>query len=217
MVDQAMLPAIKEAIKQNEIGNTSPYILSYARFGASGASFGIFQGDTNVNQNARATLSNVLETSGADADTVARIVAAVSQPLPNGNPLSPEDTATANDALSSTAGQALVDAMDAKLLDIVLNELDSSIAAAATRDLTIDPQAQLYVTLWVNMSGAPATLNKWLSGTPELGVDSPNGPVVSVADIQNYLLATNYFKLHPHNFEHMRASVDAAVPLLPTG
>jgi hypothetical protein len=31
--------------------------LSYARLGVSGASFGIFQGDTNVNHEARATCS----------------------------------------------------------------------------------------------------------------------------------------------------------------
>ena len=53
MVDPDLIPAIKEAIKQNEIGDQSPYKLSYARLGVSGASFGVFQGDTNVSDVAR--------------------------------------------------------------------------------------------------------------------------------------------------------------------
>ena len=60
MVDTALFPAIRAAIKQNELGNASPYCLSYARLGQSGASFGIFQGDTNVNPLARSTLTDVL-------------------------------------------------------------------------------------------------------------------------------------------------------------
>ena len=61
MVDTALIPAITAAIKTNEIGNASPYALSYAELGASGASFGIFQGDTNVNHTARATLLQALQ------------------------------------------------------------------------------------------------------------------------------------------------------------
>ena len=57
LVDATLLPAIRAAIKANEIGTESPYRLSYARLGVSGASFGIFQGDTNVNHEARATCS----------------------------------------------------------------------------------------------------------------------------------------------------------------
>ena len=40
MVDKSLLPAIRETIKQNEIGSRTPYELSYARKGKSGASFG---------------------------------------------------------------------------------------------------------------------------------------------------------------------------------
>jgi hypothetical protein len=215
MVDSTLLPAIREAIKQNEIGNTSPYRLSYAQFGKSGASFGIFQGDTNVSEDARATLSQALDAAGADADASTRILAAVSRALPNGNPLSPADTKLANDALSAPEGRALVDQMDHRLLDIVLNELDSSVAAAVSRTLAIDPEAQLYIALWVNMTGAPTTLNRWLAGTTELGVAPPSGPTVTPQDLEAYLLATQYFHLHPRNLVHMEASVTAAQPLLP--
>src|SRR5207253_5742633 len=108
MVDTALIPAIKEAIKQNEIGNASPYQLSYARLGASGASFGVFQGDTNVSHAARATLAAALRAADADQSAVTRILGLVSQPCPNGNPLSPEDTGLANGALSSSDGRELV-------------------------------------------------------------------------------------------------------------
>lgn len=215
MVDTTLLPAIKEAIKQNELGSASPYCLSYARLGASGASFGVFQGDTNMNHVARDTLRQALVAAGAAADICDRIIAAVSKACPDGNPLSPEDTGTANDALASTAGRALVDAMDQRLLSVVLGELDSAIAAAGVRQQTIDPVALLYITLWVNMTGAPDTLNKWLSGTQEVGLAPPVGPTVTQQNIENYLQANVYFRLHPRNFVHMQDSVQAAQPLLP--
>jgi hypothetical protein len=215
MVDTVLVPAIRDAIKENELGNASPYELSYARLGASGASFGIFQGDTNVNHTARGTLRNALQSNGVDDDAIARIMAAVSQPCPDGNPLSPDDTTAANGSLSCDGGKVQVDAMDGTLLNVVLGELDSCAAAAATRSQTIDPEALLYIALWVNMTGAPDTLNKWLSGTQEVGLAPPVGPVVSSQNMQNYLQANTYFRLHPRNFVHMQDSVNAAVPLLP--
>jgi hypothetical protein len=215
MVDPSLVPAIREAIKQNEIGNASPYCLSYACLGASGASFGIFQGDTNVNHVARSTLMQVIQAAGTTADTIARIVAAVSQPCPRGNPLSSADTDIANSALSSPAGQIVVDQMDATLLQIVLGELDTSIASASSRNQSIEPAALLYIALWVNMTGAPDTLNKWLAGTQEVGLAPPVGRVVTQQNLQNYLHANTYFLLHPKNFVHLQDSVQAAIPLLP--
>ena len=53
-IDPAIGPALRAALKENEIGNASPYRLSYAKLGQSGASFGVFQGDTHVNPKARA-------------------------------------------------------------------------------------------------------------------------------------------------------------------
>ena len=110
MVDTNTVPALKLAIKQNEVGNSSPYCLTYARMGTSGASFGIFQGDTNVNQTARNTLRQVLQKAGVSSNDCNRIIAGVSQPCPNGNPLSAADTTSANNALA--ANTDLVDGMD---------------------------------------------------------------------------------------------------------
>jgi len=215
MVDTALIPAVKVAIQQNELGNASPYCLSYACLGASGASFGIFQGDTNVNHVARDTLRQALQTAGVADDACDRIIAAVSRPCPNGNPLSQDDTTLANGALASAAGKAMVDAMDGRLLQVVLGELDTCIAAAATRQQTIDSVALLYIALWVNMTGAPDTLNKWLSGTQEVGLVPPVGPTVTQQNMENYLQANTYFRLHPRNFVHMQDSVQVAVPSLP--
>ncbi|HLN23413.1 MAG TPA: hypothetical protein VK558_05460 [Patescibacteria group bacterium] len=215
MVDQSMIPAIREAIKQNELGNASPYCLSFACLGASGASFGIFQGDTNVDHDARATLLKALQAKAADVATQNRIIAAVSRACPGGNPLTKDDTETANSALSCDQGIALVDRMDGRLLDVVLSELDSCISAAASRQQSLASAVQLYVALWVNMTGAPDTLNKWLGGTQELGLMPPLGPVVTKNDIEKYLQANTYFRVHPKNFVHMRDAVATAMPFLP--
>jgi hypothetical protein len=214
MVDSALIPAIREAIKQNEIGNASPYVLSYARLEVSGASFGVFQGDTNVSPNARATLAAALRANGADEATVTRILGLVSQPCPNGSPLSAEDAATADRALSSDAGKHFVDAMDNQLLQTVLHGIDSCVTVANGRSLTIAPVAVLYIALWVNMTGPPTVLARWIGGTSELGLAPPTGPQVAQQDLENYLHATQFFTLRPKNFLHMQASVQAAVPLL---
>lgn len=215
MVNPVLIPAIRVAIKQNELGDASPYQLSYARLGASGASFGIFQGDTNVNHVARDTLRRILLAAGIATAVCDGIIGSVSKPCPNGNPLSPQDTTAANDALSSDDGKATVDAMDDRLLQVVLGELDTCIAAANTRQQTIAPVALLYIALWVNMTGAPDTLNKWLSGTQEVGLAPPVGPAVTQQNLENYLQANTFFRLHPKNFVHMHDSVQAAVPSLP--
>ena len=214
MVDTALFPAIRAAIKQNELGNASPYCLSYARLGQSGASFGIFQGDTNVNPLARSTLTDVLNAAGVIDATVAGIMAAVSQPLPSGNPLSPVDTSLANAALASALGRPIVDQMDDQLMQTVLKGIDSCVAASGARP--IDPTAQLYIALWVNMTGAPTSLAKWLGGTEVAGLAPPNGTGVGAGELESYLQANTYFRNNPRNFPHMQSSVAAGAALLPT-
>jgi hypothetical protein len=61
MTDSTMLPAIRAAIKANEIGPGDPYSLSYAGKANSGASFGIFQNDTAANPQALAALKSILQ------------------------------------------------------------------------------------------------------------------------------------------------------------
>jgi hypothetical protein len=215
VVDSALLPAIREALRQNEIGDASPYVLSYARLGVSGASFGVFQGDTHVDPDARATLRKALQAAGADGQTCDRIIAAVTPPCPDGSPLSKADQQLADAALSSPAGRTIVDAMDDRTLAVILRELDSSIGAAAVQGFSIEPRAQLDIALWVNMTGEPGVLNKWLEGETVGDLSPPLGPIVSRTDLDGYLKATKYFTLHPRNFVHFSASVDAGAKLLP--
>ena len=94
---------------------------------------------------------------------------------------------------------------DAKLEDY-LQRLDQSDAAAL-----------LYIALWINMTGAPGMLNQWLLGTPELGVAPPAGPSVTRVNVESYLHASCYFRLHPRNFTHMSDSVDAGLVVLLAG
>lgn len=213
MVDVGFLPAIKETIKQNEIGGGSAYALSYARKGQSGASFGNLQGDTNASALARTTLQKVLAAGGVAA--AARILAAVSKALPGGNPLSPADTKLANDALASAKGRALVDAMDAQLLTDVIAGLDACIAAAAGRNLGIEPRALLYIPPWINMSGPPSLLKKWLGGQSVLGLAPPPLPALTVDEIESYLQACAYFQANPRNFARYRDCVAQGAELLP--
>lgn len=215
MVDSSLVPAIGRAIQENELGTASAYCLSYACRGTSAASFGIFQGDTNVNHVARATLLQVLQAHNTDSAAITRIIAGVSQPCPNGSALNAADGALADAALASDQRRVLVDAMDTELLHIVLAEVDTCLSAASQRNLSIDRVVLLYIALWVNMTGAPETLNKCLSGTQEVGLVSPVGPVVTKQSIEAYLQANTYFRLHPHNFVHMQTSVNAGAGLLP--
>jgi hypothetical protein len=215
MVEPALFPAIKTAVRQNEIGDASAYELSFARKGTSGGSFGACQGDTNPSELARDTLVAVLRKAGAGEDAVARILAEVSRPCPDGNPLTQVDTDLANAALASPDGQELVDRMDDQLLAIILDRVDRCIAAARARDLSIDADALLFIALWVNMTGPPNILSRWLGGSTELGVAAPAGPRVSRDHIETYLLATKFFRENPRNFNHMRESVEVGLPLLP--
>lgn len=193
MVDSALIPAIKEAMKQNEIGDASPFQLSYARLDKSGASFGAMQGDTHVSDLARSTLGQVLAAAGADNVRIDRIIGLVEQLCPNGNPLNPADTKFANDALAAPAGRALVDQMDVKLLNDILAGVDAAVAVGRKHDITITPQAQLYIACWVNMTGPPDKLLNFLAGKSELGLAPPSSPTFGETDVVTYLNATDFF------------------------
>jgi hypothetical protein len=205
--------AVKAAIRANELGSASPYALSFAKLGSSGASFGVFQGDMHANPAIRTVLQQVLHAAAMDAATVARIVGVLSAPCPNGNPLSPQDALHVNTALGSTAGAALIDAMDAQLLQTVLTHIQQAVDAAAFRKWTLADRALLYIALWSNMTGAPGQLCTWIGGQTISGVAPPHGPIVAEADLRTYLSAQSYFQQHPANFIHFKQSVAAGAAL----
>jgi hypothetical protein len=214
MVSDDLLRGIRAAIRENEIGKASPYRLDFARKGKSGASFGVMQGDMNVDPLPRATLEQVLRAAGTDDVTVGRIMTALGGPCPNGNPLSPADGNLVDAALSSPAGRPIVDAMDAKLLKTDLARTDQAIAAAAARGWNVAPPATLCIALWVNMTGAPTLLCKWIAGQTVLGIAPPKSGPLTRGDMENYLARTSYFQLYPKNLDHFRQSVDAGVAAL---
>jgi hypothetical protein len=215
MVDQTLMPAITETIRQNEIGQASPYVVSFARLGKSGASFGFMQGDTNVSPLARQTLQQVLAAAQVAQADAAQILAALSQALPHGNPLSAADTTTTNGALASAEGRALVDRMDQALMQVVVEGLDSCAAAAAGHGLGLEPIVNLYIAPWINMSGKPTLLNTWIAGAAVHGVPAPTPPLVGRANIEAYLQATAYFQAHPRNFAHIEQCVELGARRLP--
>jgi hypothetical protein len=208
MVGRSLLPAIRVALRENEIGDQSPYVLSYAELGTSGGSFGVFQGDVHADPVAREALTQVLTAANVGPGTIARIVDAVSQPCPNGSPLTPGDQQTADNALASPQGRIIVDAMDEKILQVILSELDSSIDAATSVNNQFDEGAQLCIALWVNMTGPPTTLNEWIKGQQIGDVAPPAASPITRDDVMRYLEATQYFTLHPKNLIHFQASVD---------
>jgi hypothetical protein len=205
--------AVKAAIRANELGKLSPYALSFAKLGSSGASFGVFQGDMHSNPSVRIVLEQVLHGAAMDAAAVTRIVGMLSAPCPNGNPLSPQDALHVNNALSSATGSALVDAMDGQLLQTVLTHIQQAVDAASARTWTIAETAMLYIALWSNMTGAPGQLCAWIGGETVSGVAPPAGPIVAEADLQTYLTAQSYFQQHPANFTHFKQSVAAGAAI----
>jgi len=205
MTDSAMLPAIKVAIKANEIGAGDPYALSFAQKGNSGASFGIFQNDTVANSQALDTLQSILRTAALPGAQVDRIIALVGKPCPI-DPLTAEDEAAANTALHSDAGKQAVDALDNKRLTVVCGYLDQAVQASM---YPIEGKAQLGICMWCNMTGAPTILLTWLGGSSvdEAGgtVDPPGNPV-GFGDLTRLLQSSTYFVDNPGNWQHFADS-----------
>lgn len=214
MTDPAMLPAIKAAIRSNEIGSQSPYKLSFAKKGNSGASYGVFQNDTYANRTALTTLTQILSDAGLPADQVQRITGLLGRPCPT-DPLSVTDEAAVNAALASTDGQAQVDALDSAQLQIVTGYLDQALAASAA---PVNGDAQLAICLWCNMTGKPTTLMTWLRGasiSQPGGTVAPPGNPVTLADMTRYLKSTQFFLQNPGNWTHFSNSVATGAALLP--
>jgi hypothetical protein len=104
--------------------------------------------------------------------------------------------------------------MDMRILQGVLDDVDGCIAAAAPR--TVAPLALLYIAPWINMTGAPTTLKKWLGGTAIDGYPAPPAPPEVQGDqMEGYLKATKFFRENPKNFKHFSDCVALGAKLLP--
>ena len=203
MPDETLKPALRMALRLHEIGDASPYQLSFAGKGKSGASFGFMQGDMEAGQpEVRPTFHDALAAAGIDEPTIAGFAAQLSVPLIT-CPLATADRDTVNAAL--LAGSALVDAMDEQILGKVYDSLDTCTARATAAGRGIAAKGLIYMALWINMTGPPSTLLVWLGG----GVPAmrkpvpPAGAVVDGPAMETYLGATDYFVENPGNMPHM--------------
>src|SRR5271156_2644589 len=128
MVDETLKPALRTALRLNEIGDASPYQLSFAGKGKSGASFGFMQGDMVAGQpEVQQTFHNALEAAGIPAATIDDLAQQLSVPLVS-CPLTQDERQEVNAAL--LASRALVDAMDEIILGKVYDSLDTCTARA---------------------------------------------------------------------------------------
>ena len=214
MVDEALKPALRAALRMHEIGNGTPYRLSFAGKGQSGGSFGFMQGDLAAGPAfVKEAFGDALTSANVPAAKIASLLHVLSA-AHKSNPLGSADSALIDDALRE--GSALVDAMDERILGEVYADINKCIEAAATGHRDIEARALLYMALWINMTGAPSRILKWLAGEDIGGGILVPGPSVDVQAIEGYLQKQKYFVENPARFAHLRKSAAAGAALLPT-
>ncbi len=216
MLDDAIKPGIRTALRLHEIGDATPYKLSFAAKGKSGGSFGFMQGDLAAGQpNVVATFKAVMAAAGASPGVVQTIEGSLCVHC-IANPLDVADTQMVNAALASDRGRPLVDAMDETILGGVYAGLEKCLDAAGAAGRTIETKALLYLAMWINMTGPPTTVVQWLSGRPVSLAKpiGPAGPVVDGPAMETYLQATDYYAENPHNFPHAMQCAAAGMAVL---
>ena len=211
MVDALTRDCIRSSLREHEIGGGSPYRLCFARKGKSGASFGYMQGDLAAGQQeAKTTFVACLSKADFSQEETSVLLAQLSVHCPI-NPLSTEDTEHINDALK--AGADLIDKMDDQILQAVINNVDRCIATATASGRTVTPEALTYIALWINMTGAPTELLRWLSGkAPRLPTQPQPAPLVIDGDaIRGYVSCSYYYEENPRNLERLKVCVDRGI------
>jgi hypothetical protein len=113
-------------------------------------------------------------------------------------------------------GRIEVDNMDEVIFTGLFEELQKCIATAGGSDRSITPKAQIYMVLWINMTGAPTVLLRWLSGeTVRMAKTVPSpGKIVDAAAMEGYLRATDFFSENPGNMPHFLQSAAGGANVL---
>jgi hypothetical protein len=209
MVAENIKRGLRVGLRVHEIGDATPYQLFFAAKGKSGASFGFMQGDLAAGQkDVTKTFKKAMQVAGMQGTVIDNLVARLSMHLIS-NPLSSKETLSVNAALQASSD--LVDQMDERILQNVYDELDRTVATAQAAGREVDPKAQVYIALWINMSGPPTKLLEWLQGKdphlPNPVSEAP--PLVDGPAMEGYLRATSYYSQNPGNFPHMLASAAA--------
>ncbi|MBI3515289.1 MAG: hypothetical protein HY060_14695 [Proteobacteria bacterium] len=217
MVDEILKPALTTSLRLHEIGDRTPYEISFARTGKSGGSFGFMQGDLAKGEDfVRDTFIAALHADAVDQPTINVLLPLVTVPQPR-DPLTPAQHDLIDQALRNS--EPLVDAMDQRLLATVYADLDLCLNAADTAGRRLTPKAQLYIAMWSNMTGRPDTLAAWLRGVaPQFTQPVPAaGEIVDGAALEAYLSATKYYLQNPKNLRHIKDCATAGVAELPAG
>lgn len=216
MPSDAIKPGLRTALRLHEIGDKSPYQLFFAGKGKSGGSFGFMQGDLAAGQaDVKATFRAVLAGAGVPQAKATALEAALSVHVIS-NPLSTADTKLVNTALASPQGRAKVDAMDEGILADIYGHLDKCLATAKAAGRVIEPKAQLYMAMWINMSGPPTILLNWLAGK-SVAMAKPVPKAASTVTgeaMETYLAATAYYTENPGNMPHLLHCAAAGVAAL---
>jgi hypothetical protein len=217
MPQESLKPGLRVALRLHEIGDASPYRLSFAGKGKSGGSFGFMQGDLAAGQtDVTQTFRTAMTAAGISAAQTDSLVQRLSVHLIV-NPLSPMETDQVNGALLSS--RQLVDKMDESILQNVYGGLDRCVATAGQTSRSIAPKSQIYMALWINMTGPPSKLLIWLSGgNPGLETALPSlGSTVDGPTMEGYLRATSYYTENPGNLPHMLQCAAAGMAAIATG
>ncbi len=207
MPDDSLKPALRAALRTHEIGNRTPYEISFAQKANSGGSFGFMQGDLAAGQAiAHSTFRRCMAEAGMPEATIGDLEHRLSTKGAKPSIITADEKQRIDAAFQ--ARRDLVDAMDESILQGVYRHLDTCVGVATDAGRTIDPIAQLYIAMWVNMTGAPTKLLDWLR--------SPDrGDTVTEDEIQDYLRDQKYYKEHPKNFPHIVESADEGAKVLP--
>jgi hypothetical protein len=216
MPAENLRPALAEALRQHEIGGEDhlAYRLSFAGKGNSGASFGAMQGDLAAERPvAKKIFLAALAAAEVLEDRIEAITATLFGRPHKTSPLSEADTRLIEAALATS--KPLVDAMDAAITAEIWADLDKVTAAAAGAGRAIEPIALLYIANWINMTGPPTTLLRWVAGEA-VGSLPVAARVIDETAIQSYLLAQKYYRENPDTWPHMVRSVAKGAKLLPT-
>lgn len=214
MPKEDLKPGLRLALRLHEIGDASPYRLFFAGKGTSGASFGFMQGDLNGGQkDVTEAFRKAMDAAGMSPAAIDSLLARLAVHL-IANPLTPAETQQVNAAL--LASRKLVDEMDEGILQDIYAQLDRCIATANHANRQIAPKAQIYMALWINMTGPPSKLLTWLGGgDPGLQIALPKlGDTVQGPDMERYLRATSYYIENPGNLPHMLQCAAAGMAAL---
>ena len=207
MPDDSLKPALRAALRAHEIGDHTPYEISFAQKANSGGSFGFMQGDLAAGQAiVHSTFRRCMAAAGMAEAVITDLEHRLSTKGAKPTIISANEKQRIDAALQ--ARHDLVDAMDESILQNVYRHLDTCVDVAAEVNRTIDPIAQLYIAMWVNMTGAPTKLLDWLR-SPE------RGDTISENNIQGYLRDQKYYREHPGNFPHIVNSAAKGAEKLP--